>query len=415
MKILRGSNRLIALTLGSQIKETGARYVWSKYTIREGNAVYNCLTDEAVNIEDEEKDKDELIRHWYLVPDDLDVAALSYMVRQKAYFLNGGPGGDTKSVYIIFTTTACNAHCEYCFEKGYDVLTMSEETAADVADYIIRTRKTADGIKIKWFGGEPLLNKKAMTTICKKLKAAGIRYWCEISTNGDILPYCTDEEILLWNPRMVQFTADDIGAEYDRIKGLPNGAYDRLKVTIERLQALLPNIRIPFRIHLNPQKGSEACYKLVDEFKKYPNVKIYPRLLYEHVTEADYDELLKLEEYIWDVGKHRFPIPAFNPATHCMADNRNQACITPTGALSPCEHHAYGKYLYGDVRTKEIDRSILKEWSVKEKVTNKKCTDCVLYPCCKKLSMCPAEGRCDEGWTYYQIKTIKRALGRAKK
>ena len=409
MKQLRQTKKWVIEALTPQFIETDVEYVESPYLIKDGNAVYNSLTDEAVLIEDLSKEKNELIKRWFYVPKGLDVKTLAYIIRQKRIPRQERP----KGTFIIFTTTACNAHCKYCFEEGFKILTMSEETANDVADYIVKVSRKDGEIKIKWFGGEPLLNKKVMNIISEKIRDAGIKYWCEISTNGDLLPSCTDDELRLWNPRIIQFTADDIGAKYDEIKGLPDGAYERLKQNIERLATVDDiKVRVNLRIHFDQKKSSDICYKLLDEFKNYSNVMPYVRLLYENTTVNDYKELLKIEDWMLNNLKihPELSFPSFTPGIHCMADNVANACITPTGELSPCEHFAYGEYLYGSIYSGKKDLGILRKWRAREKYQEEMCDTCPLYPACRKIVMCPAKGICSKGYQYYQIEQIKRAL-----
>lgn len=410
MKTLRTPDRFVARCLGPQLIEEGLEYVESKYLIKEDGAIYNVLTDEAVLVEDLETDKPELIKRWFYVPSVFDVTSFSHTIRQKKLAAFNGPGYGKKYVYVIFTTTACNANCEYCFEKGIKTLSMDEQTALDVADYIDKTRDTSvKEIKLKWFGGEPLVNKKAMTLICSRLKQKDIRFWSEICTNGDLVNECTDQELLdIWKTRRIQFTVDDIGAEYDRVKGLGNGAYERLKKIVERLDKL--PIRQAIRIHFDPSKGAERCYRVINEFKRYFHTRIYPRVLYGNESLEANIELLKIEDYIMQNKKYDFTFPIFNYTTRCMADNRKIACICPDGSLSPCEHYAYGNNIYGSIYSKEYDKDILKRWSVKEKYVTKKCKDCVLYPMCRKITTCPVEGKCNEAYVHYQVETIKRAL-----
>ena len=389
--------------------EEGYDYKLNNYVIKDGNIYYNTLTDEGVFVEDFEADKLALIKRWFLVPDVVDIKTIAHAIRQKRLYSKLGPGSQLKQNFVIFTTTACNASCEYCFEKTYDTITMSEETAKDVADYIIKMSSVKKP-KLRWFGGEPLVNKKAMNIINERLLANGMDYWSEISTNGDLFPKCSDEEIISWKPRIIQFTVDAVGEEYDKIKGLPAEAYERLKETIVRLGKILPNCRVNIRVHLNPVKGPDVCYKIIDDFVRFKNVKIYARILYHSAKLKDYKDLLKIEDYILLRGGHESFRQPFGYVTHCMADNSRIACINPNGELSPCEHYAFGEYMYGSIYKKDKDQNILRKWSIREKYTNPSCNECVLYPLCRKIVMCPAEGKCSDGYQYYQIETIKRAL-----
>ena len=70
-----------------------------------------------------------------------------------------------KSAYLrILTTTACNARCSYCYEKGFKTETMNEKTADALISYILNLPKM-DKFYIHWFGGEPLLNSKVINKV----------------------------------------------------------------------------------------------------------------------------------------------------------------------------------------------------------------------------------------------------------
>lgn len=406
MKTIRKANKVIQKYLGPQFVEDNIEYIENKYVIRNENLYYNCLTDEIV-LADKTEDRDQLIRRWYLVPKYFDIKSVDHLIRQNYKRTAYGPGSFLKRNYIIFTTTACNASCEYCFEKGMRPLTMSKEVGLDVANYIIKSHDPSRKFKIKWFGGEPLVNKEAINVISDALNDAKLNYYSDISSNGDLLDLCTDEELRNWKVTGIQFTLDAVGEEYDRIKGLPNGAYERLKKSVSRLEKL--GIKAKIRIHVNTKKEEKPWYKIVDEFKDFSNVTMYARLLYQESSKSDYDELLALEDYITDnTGKVFFPIFSIN--SHCMADNSRMACITPNGELSPCEHYAYGELMYGSIYSSEHKYDVHKEWGKRRKTSEEMCLSCPLYPLCRQNTMCPAEGKCSEGYQYYQIETIKRAL-----
>lgn len=407
MITIREPNRTSVASLGVQHEEVGRSYKYSNYLIREGNAIYNSLTDEIVFVQDEKLDRKELIRRWFLVPEDFSVLTASDIIRQSYLGKQSGPGRNLKTNYVIFTTTACNGNCEYCFEKNYKTISMTESVAENVANYIIRSHAPRTKVSIKWFGGEPLVNKDAINLITSRISDK-VDFKSTMCSNGDLLSDCTDDEFKLWRLKSVQLTLDDVGDAYDKIKGLKSGAYARLKETVSRLNDL--GITSQLRIHFNPDKGIEPCLKIVDEFKSFKNVQMYSRILYDSATIKDYEALLTIEQAINDSKNRTFKIPKMEIGSHCMGDNRHVACITPEGLLSPCEHYAYGEHIYGSIYNKNRNEDILKKWSVREKYVTPSCKECPLYPSCRKLVMCPAEGKCSEGYQYYQIETIKRAL-----
>ena len=409
MKIINDADTFVKRSIGLQEIEPDLEYIESPYLIKYDKAIFNSLTREAVVVEDPTKELSYLISHWFYIPKGLDVSSLYHLIRQRLLKSEKGPGSFLKESYTIFTTTACNASCPYCFEKGFDILTMSDKTAEDVASYILSTRNTFKIINIEWFGGEPLCNKKVITTICNILKKNGVKFTSGLTTNGSLLPDCTDEELKdIWNVTHVQLTFDNVGIGYDKLKHLPEGTFDKLIKSMERLERM--NIYTLVRIHYNPELGKEPCIKVIDSVSHFNNIRPYTRLLYGNSDIECYKVVLELNDYIDQNVKRRYAFPTVTKTNYCIADTDRRIAITPEGKLTPCGHYAYGEYIFGDIYSDEINKSILKKWKTREKVVTPSCKTCPLYPSCRKIVMCPAEGKCSEGYQYYQIETIKRAL-----
>lgn len=403
MKILNKENQFVSRVLGKQTREDGIQYRPSRFVVTEGDAIYNTLTGEALRGADEATQ----IERWFLVPDNLDETALAYSVRQKWLQNAGGPGSNVKNRYVIFMTTVCNAHCEYCYEQGVKSMTMTEQTASDVADYILTHSDRDNPVKTRWFGGEPLVNVKAIDIITDKLNTEGLDFNAEAFTNGDLLPTVTDEQLKAWHIRSLQFTVDDVGAEYDRIKGLPEGAYDRICKSIDRVTAL--GIKVNLRIHYRPGHGPEAPFRVAKEFCGKEKVNPYCVMLYDGGSEEDYSGLMVVQKYIHEHGGSKIGFPVVRFGLSCMAENRKTACITTDGHLSPCEHHPYGQD-YGSIYHSGYDQTVLKRWAAKSR---NYCDGCVLYPSCGKQRLCPAEGKCSPEEIQHQVNRIRYALKEA--
>lgn len=406
MRILNKANANMT-RLGMQRAEPGRRYKENPCLIKEESAWYNSLTGEAVLVEDGIADLPELVRRWYYVPDDFDLKATAHLIRQRTLADTRVMGRPAIGTYTIFTTTACNAACSYCFEKGMKTLTMTDAIALDVAKYIAKTRRRTSAPLLKWFGGEPLVNRQAIRIICGYLRENGVPFRSDFSSNGDLFDGIPNKTLTEeWQTHEVQLTLDDIGRGYETYKGLPAGTYDRLKKTIIRLTAI--GIHVTARIHYHPEDGPEPVRRVVDDLKDIQGIGMYGRIIYKSESEEHYRKLLELEDYMAAAGKFRFAFPRRGGGTHCMADNPRAVCITPEGLLSPCEHYAYGE-VYGSIYTGATDREMLAEWKAREKhMCN--CGSCPLYPSCEKIMACPAEGDCLKGYKFYQIETIKRAL-----
>ena len=393
--------------LGEQYPEPGVTYQENPYLIKEGGAYYNPLTGEAAYVDDPVKERERLIRRWYYVPHGFDIKAATHIIRQRILADKAAPVRAGKTNYVIFTTTACNAACAYCFEKGMKGLAMSEKTAQDVAQYIEKTRRKNTALTLKWFGGEPLCNARAIDIICDYLAKKDIPFRSEITTNGDLLDRITDDKLLhRWRTRQIQLTFDDVGENYGAIKGLDAGAFDRLQKTVKYLAER--GIRMTLRVHYHADKGIAPCIRVVDAFRGIRNVSMYGRIIYETERLEDYKNLLALEDYMEQAGVFAHGFPKRGAGTHCMGDNRRVACITPDGSLSPCEHYAYGE-VYGSIYSRNVDGKMLAGWQRREK-HERDCGNCPLYPSCEKIINCPAEGDCTKGYREYQIEGIRRAL-----
>lgn len=400
MKNIKPFSRAFYEANGLQKINHEKKYQEHPYLVHEGNAIFNALTGEAVMLDGYIGNEDELIKRWYLVPDDVNVLELA----DNAYKNYQSP---SNAHYTIFTTTKCNACCQYCYEAGIEEDFMSISTAYKVAEYIYTKEKRLSTVELRWFGGEPLLNKEVINLICENMKGHGINHVSSMSSNGDLFNTITDDEIKLWNLVNVQFTIDDVGEKYDEIKGLPAGAYERLKETIKRLTAVGTTVTI--RIHLDPLKGPEVCDRIIEDFKDFQNTYMYVAMLYDtEVSKENYDQMLALESKMIKYGLSKADFPNMGRGFYCMADRKGAKCVISDGSFSPCEHYI-SEYIYGSVDSDEVDEKIVEEWKEKRKA-ELKCTDCELYPTCDLLAMCPATGKCDEGYAYYQKERIKRAL-----
>lgn len=401
MKILTNPNRLAVKILGLQQEETSLKYRESKFVVTDGEAKYNALTGEAIY----QADEHELIERWFMVPEDMDEYMLAHLIRSKALLMENGPGQNIKHRFIIFLTTACNANCVYCFEQGMDKMHMTEQTAVDVADYITDHCDKSANNTIRLFGGEPLINIPGINALTNRLNDNGVNYHCDMFTNGENLALVDADTMKnRWHVQKIQLTADDIEAEYDRIKGLPSGAWDRLTDNMRRVSDA--GIRVNIRVHVHPGKGVEAPKRVVDAVDQIPGVHPYAVMLYETASKEDYDHLLLIEDYIARKEKRRHSFPGIFYGHACMADNRRNACITPDGHLSPCEHYPYGQN-YGSIYEKEYDQDVLSRWAEKQKNF---CGHCVLYPICGVQHMCPAQSNCAEAEVYYKTEKIKKAM-----
>ena len=224
MKIIIPTTSTFEQVVGRQKRADGERYRLMTYVVQQpvddGLLLYNTLTCSMVLLTPDEiadlTAQGELIDRWFLVSQEHDDRKLRRQVRQMAALLTPAP--KVVTTYTILTTTGCNARCFYCYEQGTKPATMTAETASRVVRYIMAHRG-GEEVTLRWFGGEPLVNAKAIDQISTELKEQGVPFRSKMITNG----YLMDADLVerakeLWQLQWVQITLDGMAQTYNRVK-----------------------------------------------------------------------------------------------------------------------------------------------------------------------------------------------------
>ena len=217
-------------------KRSGGGARMAKYCVclqtEEGILLFNVLTRELLLLTFAEYDaalsSDYLGERWFTIPEDQNEKELAELVRWVRTSLRTEPKHITH--YTILTTTDCNARCFYCYERGCARVTMDPETADKVVDYI-QNHCGGNKVKLRWFGGEPLMNFPVIHRICGGLRSRGIDFESYMVSNG----YLFDDELTAkaihsWALKEVQITLDGTEAVYNRSKAFiyPKGSPYRI-------------------------------------------------------------------------------------------------------------------------------------------------------------------------------------------
>ena len=97
------------------------------------------------------------------------------------------PAFDKNKVRIrLFTTTACNAKCPYCYEKGIKTNSLNLNKQSQFIEFV-KSIASEKILQIEWFGGEPLVNFDAIRNITNELNNESIKFSSSIVTNGALL------------------------------------------------------------------------------------------------------------------------------------------------------------------------------------------------------------------------------------
>ncbi|WP_096199296.1 radical SAM/SPASM domain-containing protein [Bacillus sp. FJAT-45350] len=147
---------------------------------------------------------------------------------------------------VFHLINSCNLGCTYCYagdgEYGAPQKVMSQQTATDAIDFLIRESKHLNDISVILFGGEPFLNWKQLKYIVEYGKQAAERTNKNISfsltTNGTLL---NDERIAFIKEHNIGVSVSMDGDEKTQDKWRPfqNGAgsYKLVSSNVRKLVA----------------------------------------------------------------------------------------------------------------------------------------------------------------------------------
>lgn len=190
--------------------------------------LYNTVTGQLIALDEEEikvMEKksikyspilESLVNCHYLVSEDYDEHQMVLNLRLVLQKMNTVAKTKAITHYTILPTTACNARCYYCFERGTIPQTMSEQTANEVVEFI-KNHCGGNKVQIRWFGGEPTIATHRIDQICAGLKEAGIQFSSRITSNGyllnkDLVPKAKRD----WNLEFAMISVDGTEQRYNQ-------------------------------------------------------------------------------------------------------------------------------------------------------------------------------------------------------
>lgn len=355
---------------------------------------------------------EQLIEMGFIVEDSLDELEEQKHLRDTVV----ATSGDIISNIIIAPTLQCNAHCYYCFEKGYRKGIMNTETALAVVKFL-KEHWNGKQIGITWFGGEPLLAADIIEVMIDQLNKEGIPFASKITTNGSLL----DGEMIQriqkkWNVDKIQITIDALESEYNRIKNYEDFD-DAFSVVMQNIRLCLKaDLPIRVRINFDPDK-MEVAVKTMNYLNKnfghYKNIKVYFAPIDEddhivrNITNSfkDYDEhpYIKLIKYGRAHGLYRgFPdmehdeynqefdsygllkkLKIYPQPINCYAACQNVFSIDCNGKLYKC-HRGLGRdeYASGDVFS-GVEKNDIYNFFCNTELCMEECNECAILPICQ--------------------------------
>lgn len=251
--------------------------------------------------------------------------------------------------YTILPTTTCNARCFYCYEQGIHYVTMDQEMADRVVDFICRT-KCEERITLSWFGGEPLVASHIIRRICDSLAAKNVKYQSRMISNASLFtPELAHEAKEKWNLKRIQVSLDGHRCDYATRKNYNDPKRYNYDTVMRAIHYLL-NEEIEVYLRCNYDAGNISRFEeffedLHREFGINKHLHVYSRLLYQ---ERDCPKGLNAfthELQLRDIMT-RFHLCTSIDAkkqklqtNFCMADSQGRSVvINADGTLWRCEH-----------------------------------------------------------------------------
>lgn len=414
-KIIKTPSAKIMSICGLQVFDITAQYHWSQFVIIDkvddkGWLYYNCLTGGLVFVSDYSKSLEYLVQNWYLIHNNINEKDFIPIVH-KALKIWGDITSPGISYFEILTTTDCNARCFYCYEKGTPHSTMSEKTALKTVDFITKNKSDRQ-LKIRWYGGEPLLNTKAIDIISNGLRKNDIDYHSIIITNG--LLFSEDnirKAIETWNVNNVRITLDGQEDFYNKTKAYSHFLGNPFQVVIKNIEGLLQHdIDVTIRLNIESHNIDDIASLVMFLTQKHRgitnlnfsinllnNTKSNHKIASSGQFRMDIEKkAYSLKEKIYNDGFLVNFVPLPRPSRFfCLADNKSHILITPKGELAFCaEDFSGGKN--GTIYDESISLKRPPMTMFKYSTDNIICQSCPLLASCIPSKLCPAVLRpCD--------------------
>lgn len=304
---------------------------------------------------------------------------------------------DTSLLNItLLTTYACNLACTYCYEEGVGSKASLEPNMSNKIIEWIKAKSDhvrPKELRINFFGGEPLINKRAILEISRELKIYTEKKDIELSiwiiTNGVLLNREFVQELVPMGLRRIKVTLDGDRERHDAKRIFKNGmgTFDIIINNLKEISGLLP-ISIGGNYD-DSTKGSIPALldKLVEEGLKdhIDNIRFKPIFSGPgdsscnpcSFSETNPEDQIWIRQEIASRGLKTDDDIAIGP---CDANRENSFTIDPLGRIYKCPGFVgREEFVIGDIRDEKFT---YKNTQFMAKDPWRECSDCAYVPIC---------------------------------
>ncbi|MDE6643812.1 MAG: SPASM domain-containing protein [Muribaculaceae bacterium] len=348
--------------------------------------VYNSITGAVIKIPKARYDlaNQDLIKMGFVVKQDDDIYSYSYFYNNSIY--------KTEELNIVIATSLnCNLSCVYCFEKNArSDKSITPEVIESIYTFI--NKKKHLPIHITWFGGEPMLQHKAISNLSEKLlQEDGLKFDATMITNGTIMPDDFIDAIDRYHIKSLQITLDGTEKAHDSKRFFKTGK-GSFQTIINNIKRLLERTKATIIIKVNVDRNNIIEFDNLRNYIK-DNLQVdYPKervLLTTNFVRNKTDFIgaencLSCSEYFDFLIAHGAPyrIPTLKGV--CPLRKQGYYVIGPDGSICKClEHLGKDDYSIGNISKFETSRAKQSRLAfANSPLTDPVCSQCSILPIC---------------------------------
>jgi len=291
-------------------------------------------------------------------------------------------------------TNACNFRCVYCYQSPED--SHFDSNKINILKKFIKNQVHVgkNKISIHFFGGEPLMNKKAIRDIADFLNKESIECEFSMTSNGYLLDDDTINLLKSIELSVIQITLDGIRESHDKSRILVDGG-GTFDVIVNNIKKLLLSSDIKVVVRYNITKvNSESINSFLDMLSAEELLHKNLELAFNEAVDLNDSSNSELffntrEEYSQAklvaynaMARHNMKIePMLYTGTSCQFDKAEAFVITTNLELEYCTS---SDIIAGRINSKgefEENFSLYKR-ILREPFEKEKCKNCNILPIC---------------------------------
>lgn len=331
----------------------------------------------------------ELENKYFILQDDIDERQMVKSIQLQKRF------SSKTYVLILNTTLDCNLNCWYCYEKHPKESYMTIEMVERILKHINLISKITNFeiLDLTFFGGEPLMNYKAISTLLDKVqqqaKENNFKIALTVVSNGTLV---SERYIDLFKPFSTRFqiTIDGDKEMHNSIRKFKNenqhSSYERILNNLKLLNNADADFIFTLRINYDDRVLSNID-SLIKDLSFMDRRKAVITLQKVWQCNDEQIDIQLLFNVIDTINKAGFCLNSFrfkHTFACCNTDNFGQAIINYDGSVYKCTARDFDeKARHGYLNSLGIiewDTELMKK-RLSLKIPNK-CQNCEFLPCC---------------------------------